>query len=69
MVNDVTVQEAMGRMTHGMVRGETYEIEAELEPGGASEIGFRLRKGQGVETVVGVDACDQHLVCRSDEVG
>ena len=55
VVNDVTVQEAMGRMTHGMVRGETYEIEAELEPGGASEIGFRLRKGQGVETVVGVE--------------
>jgi fructan beta-fructosidase len=36
------------------VNSETYEIEAELEPGGASEIGFRLRKGEGVETVVGV---------------
>jgi len=36
------------------LNGETYEIEAEFEPGAASEIGFRLRKGEGVETVVGV---------------
>jgi fructan beta-fructosidase len=53
-LNDATVQEANGRMTHAMVRGETYEIEAELEPGDASEIGLRLRKGDKVETVVGV---------------
>jgi fructan beta-fructosidase len=36
------------------VKGETYEIEAEIESGAASEIGFRLRKGDGVETLVGV---------------
>jgi fructan beta-fructosidase len=36
------------------VEGDTYEIEAELEPDGASEIGLRLRKGQDVETVVGI---------------
>ena len=56
-------------MTHAMVRGETYEIEAELEPGDASEIGLRLRKGDDVETVVGVRACDEHVVCRPHEVG
>ncbi len=52
--NDVTVQEAKGRMTHALVRGETYEIEADLEPGDANEIGLRLRKGDDVETIVGV---------------
>jgi len=36
------------------VHGETYEIEAEVEPGDASEMGLRLRKGGDVETVVGV---------------
>ena len=36
------------------LNGETYEIEAEFEPGAASEVGFRLRKGEGVETVVGI---------------
>ena len=36
------------------IKGENYEIEAELEPGSASEIGVRLRKGENVETLVGV---------------
>ena len=36
------------------LKGETYEIEAEIEPGSADEIGFRLRKGDNVETLVGV---------------
>ena len=35
-------------------KGENYEIEAEIETGGASEIGFRLRKGDNAETLVGV---------------
>jgi fructan beta-fructosidase len=54
VLNDVTVQEAKDRMTHAMVRGETYEIDAVLEPGKAGEIGLQLRKGDGVETIVGV---------------
>ena len=36
------------------VKDDTYEIEAELEPDGASEVGFRLRKGDHAETVVGI---------------
>ena len=36
------------------MNSETYEIEAELEPGDGSEIGFRLRKGESVETLVGI---------------
>ena len=54
VLNDVTVQEARGRMTHALVRGEAYEIEAELDSGNASEIGLRLRKGDDVETIVGI---------------
>jgi fructan beta-fructosidase len=37
------------------VRGETLEIVAEISPGGASEFGLRVRKGDGEETVIGVD--------------
>jgi fructan beta-fructosidase len=38
------------------VRGETLEIIAEISPGGASEFGLRVRKGDGEATVIGVDA-------------
>jgi fructan beta-fructosidase len=37
-------------------KGEVYELEAEMEPGQAEEIGFRLRKGKDAETLVGLDA-------------
>jgi len=54
MVHDATAQEATARIVHSFVRGDTYEIEAELEPDAASEMGFRLRKNDDVETVVGI---------------
>jgi fructan beta-fructosidase len=48
-------------------KSETYEIEAELEPGGATEIGFHLRKNDGVETVIGiVPATDSLYVDRTE---
>jgi len=37
------------------VRGEMLEIVAEIAPGGASEFGLKVRKGDGEETVIGVD--------------
>ena len=37
-------------------KGEVYELEGELDPGQADEIGFRLRKGKDDETLVGFDA-------------
>ena len=37
------------------MNGEVYEFEAELLPGQASEIGFRLRKGDKAETLLGFD--------------
>ena len=54
ILNNASVQEAKAQMTESLVQGDAYEIEAELEPGAASEIGFKLRKGDGVETIVGV---------------
>ncbi len=49
-----SVQDANARITKATVKGETYEIETEMEPGSATEIGFRLRKGDNAETIVGV---------------
>ncbi len=43
------------------VQCETCEIEAEVETGGASEFGFRLRKGAASETVVGVTTATNTL--------
>ncbi len=43
------------------VQCETCEIEAEVEPDGASEIGFRLRKGAASETLVGVTSATNTL--------
>lgn len=41
--------------------GETYEINAELEMGSASEIGLRLRQGATCQTAVGYDVATQTL--------
>lgn len=38
------------------VRGETLEVIAEIDIGGASEVGFKVRKGADQETLIGVDA-------------
>ena len=53
-IANTTVQEANTKLAHADIKGETYEIEAEFEPASAGEVGFRLRKGPGLETVVGV---------------
>ena len=37
------------------IKGDTLEIEAQIEPRGASELGVKVRKGPGEETVVGFD--------------
>ena len=55
MVN-VSVAEANQKTRDAGTKGEVYEFEAELEPGQADEIGFRLRKSKDAETVVGFDA-------------
>ena len=54
-LKNVTLQGANAKMIASAgAKGENYEIEAEIETGGADEIGFRLRKGDNAETLVGV---------------
>jgi fructan beta-fructosidase len=53
-VSNVTVAEANAKIAAAGLRSESYEIEAELEPGSASEIGFHVLKGDGSQTVVGI---------------
>jgi fructan beta-fructosidase len=53
-LSNVSVPMAMQAMHLGNVRGDALEIEAELAPGDAKEIGFRLCKGGGDETVLGI---------------
>jgi len=70
VVKDATFAAANQRLSP--VKGETYEIEAELETGGAGEVGFRLRKGSGVETLVGVVTATKTLFVdrtKSGDVG
>lgn len=44
-------------LADSQVQGHVYEIEAELQPGSASEAGFKVRTGShGEETLVGYDA-------------
>jgi fructan beta-fructosidase len=71
-LSDMTIENANSAIASAKLAGETYELEAEIEAGGASEIGFRLRKGTGVETLVGVDPATNTLFVdrtKSGDVG
>lgn len=50
-----SVESANGKLQAARVHGDMLEILAEVRPGAAGEIGFKLRKGPHQETVVGVD--------------
>jgi fructan beta-fructosidase len=58
---NLTVAEANQKLRDSGVKGEVYEFEAELQQGNASEIGFRLRKGNIAETLLGIDAAGQEI--------
>jgi fructan beta-fructosidase len=60
-LSDVTVENANSSIARAKLNGETYEIAAEIEAGSASEVGFRLRKGKGVETLVGITVATKTL--------
>ena len=51
-----SIQRANKQIRAGNIKGDTLEIEAEIIPRPASEIGFRLRKGPNEETLVGISA-------------
>ena len=58
---NASVAAANRKIRETEVKGEAYELEAELEPGQAREIGLRLRKGKDSETVVGFDAANREV--------
>ena len=58
---NASVAEANQKLRDAGTKGEVYEFEAELEPGKADEIGFRLRKSKEAETLVGFDAVHREV--------
>jgi fructan beta-fructosidase len=61
-IRDLSIADANQRLAQAALKGDTYEIEAELTVGG-HENGFHLRqnKEKGVQTIVGITA-DSTLV-------
>lgn len=44
-------------LTDSRIQGQVYEIETQLQPGSATEVGFKVRTGSnGEETLIGYDA-------------
>jgi fructan beta-fructosidase len=54
--NGLSVQQANDRIRAANIKGDTLEIETEITPGVSGEVGFRLRKGESDQTLVGVSA-------------
>jgi fructan beta-fructosidase len=52
-VSNATISATQKAVKQAQVRGSLLEIEAELDPSGAKEIGFKLRKGANEETLLG----------------
>ncbi len=57
----VSVARANQKIRDSGIKGEVYEIEADLQPGQAEEVGFLLRKGKDAQTVVGLDAAHDEV--------
>jgi fructan beta-fructosidase len=71
-LTDVSIPMATQAMHLANIRGDTIEIEAEFAPAGAKEMGFRLRKGAGEETILGFNPANKEVFVdrtRSGEVG
>ena len=49
----VSVDDANREIARQKYGGDTLEIQAEIELGSADEVGFRVRQGEGEETLVG----------------
>jgi fructan beta-fructosidase len=60
-LSNVSVLMANRAMHMASLSGETLEMEAELAPGDAKEIGFRLRKGGAEETVLGITSATREV--------
>jgi fructan beta-fructosidase len=55
-IGRVSVAEAGKSLGYAGIRGDMLEIQAEILPPRAGEIGFRVRKGNGQETVIALSA-------------
>src|SRR5271169_3107573 len=53
---NASVAETNQKIRETGTKGEVYEFDAELRPGQANDIGFRLRESKDAETRVGFDA-------------
>ena len=60
-IENLSVAEVNQKLRASGTPGAVYEVEAELKPGEATEIGLRLRKGSAAETFVGFDAAQREL--------
>jgi fructan beta-fructosidase len=58
---DLDIEGANQKIRQMRVKGEVYELEAEMQPGTDGEIGFRLRKGKEDETLVGFNAAHDEV--------
>ncbi|HUG55414.1 MAG TPA: GH32 C-terminal domain-containing protein, partial [Vicinamibacteria bacterium] len=55
------VAELSARLAEAGLRGRALEIEAEIEPGQATEVGLSVRRGRQDETRVGYDVARREL--------
>ncbi len=68
---NASVEEVNQKIRKSGMKAEVYEFEAELRPGQAEDIGFRLRKSKDAETLIGFDALRREVYVdrtRSGEV-
>jgi fructan beta-fructosidase len=65
----VSVEEANRRIKEAGISGDTVEIEAELAPGNAEEMGFRVRKGGVQETLVGISRRQKSVFIDRNKAG
>jgi len=60
-VVSASVEEVNRKIRESGTKGEVYEFEAELRPGQANDIGFRLRKSKDAETLIGFDVLHREV--------
>ena len=60
-VANASVEEVNQKIRKSRLKTEVYEFEAELRPGQAEDIGFRLRKSKDAETLIGFDAVHREV--------
>jgi fructan beta-fructosidase len=65
----VSVEEANRRIKEAGISGDAVEIEAELAPGNAAEMGFRVRKGGAQETLVGISRGQKSVFIDRNKAG